>query len=597
MAENPGTESVEDLLKNVHDGSYVIPYFQRGFEWQPSMVCDLFESILQNYYAGLILLWELDSEKASQEEWDPVWGAELNSTPDNAILDGQQRLASLYYAVHNPKKKFPNRKSYYMFFLNLNKVLNEVYEGAVSYNYYSTYHSWDEIREGRDKWFETGIIPLSILSAKDPNNSDKRYIDSKEFSDWRKEFIQRKSSTFPNDIEPFHIRDIFVGILNYNFVFYPLSSDRDLHDICNIFARVNEKGMKLSTFDLMNAFLYPHGVELRKDLWENLDNELLKAIDSNMNEYLLKLISLVKQNYCSSKYLYNLVPKEKTVRKDEYGKKYEEILVQDGEEFRNLWKESCEYAEKARKIIMNTGYEDFGAIKTDFIPNTTIVPVLGAILCEYDDNSNDANFKNNLKKWYWSAVLSEDYSGSSDSVMAKDYRDWKEWINNGKSIERINRINQKFINELDFKNTRKGSTRYNAILCILALNGARDFYKGQIVGIGDYSDEKINDHHIFPKRVKGLEPEKRKTFNELKDSIVNRTLLLDETNNRIRSQKPSQYIAEMIERRGNEQEVKSILEGHLINEKAFEYMKEGDFDNFVIEREKAIKQHIISNLI
>ncbi len=33
MAENPGTDKVEDLLKKVHDGSYVIPYFQRGFEW------------------------------------------------------------------------------------------------------------------------------------------------------------------------------------------------------------------------------------------------------------------------------------------------------------------------------------------------------------------------------------------------------------------------------------------------------------------------------------------------------------------------------------------------------------------------------------
>ena len=41
MAENPGIERVEDLLRNVHDGSYVIPYFQRGFEWQPRMVCEL----------------------------------------------------------------------------------------------------------------------------------------------------------------------------------------------------------------------------------------------------------------------------------------------------------------------------------------------------------------------------------------------------------------------------------------------------------------------------------------------------------------------------------------------------------------------------
>lgn len=596
MAENPGTDKVEDLLRNVQDGFYVIPYFQRGFEWQPSMVCDLIESILQNYYAGLILLWELNSQDALSGKWDPVWGAELKNTPGKAILDGQQRLASLYYAIYNPNKKFPNRKSYYMFFLNLNKVLSEDYEESVTYKYYSIYQPWLQVRKTKDEWSETGIIPLSILSAKDANNPNQKYTDSTEFDNWLKEYVDKNKHALPKDITTHKVYRVLNGIFTYPFVFYPLSNARDLPDICNIFARVNAKGMKLSTFDLMNAFLYPKGIELRKDLWENLDNQLLKEIDANMNEYLLKLISLVKQNYCSSRYVYNLIPGQKTIRKDEHGKKREEILIGDSGEFENLWKESCRYAEKARGTIMNTGDSDFGAIKTEFIPNTTIVPVLGAILWEHKHDPDDTSFKNNLKKWYWSAVFSEDYSGSSDSVMAKDFRDWKEWINNGKSIERINRLSQGLIDELDLKNVRKGSARYNAILCILALNNAKDFYKGRIVGTGDYSNEKINDHHIFPKQVKGLDQETSKTFSETKDSIANRTLLLDETNNRIKNKSPSQYIEELVGKHGDERKVRSILQRHFINEKAFEYMKEDHFDNFVIEREKAIKQHMISIL-
>ena len=209
-----------------------------------------------------------------------------------------------------------------------------------------------------------------------------------------------------------------------------------------------------------------------------------------------------------------------------------------------MWKESCKYAEKARKIIMNTGSTDFGAVKTEFIPNTTIVPVLGAILWEYKRYPNNVNFKNNLKKWYWSVVFSEDYSGSSDSVMSKDFRYWKEWLNNGKSFEIINRINQEFINDLDLKRIKKGSAQYNAILCILSLNNAKDFYNERIVGTGDFSNEKINDHHIFPKQVKRLDPEKNKKFSDIKDSIVNRTLLFDETNNIIKNKNPSQYINE-----------------------------------------------------
>ncbi|MBC8185772.1 DUF262 domain-containing protein [candidate division KSB1 bacterium] len=499
MAENPGTEKVEDLLKYVHDGSYVIPYFQRGFEWQPSMVCDLIESILQNYYTGLILLWNLKQKEAQGEKWDPIWGAELRNTPNKAILDGQQRLSSLYYAIYNPQKMFPNRKSYYLFFLNLNKVLNSDYDDSVTYKFYFSYQSWTSIIKGKKEWSETGIIPISILSAKDPNDNNQKFIDSTEFDGWLNEYIEKNRDNLPEGITTHKVFRIINAILNYTFVFYPLSSDRDLPDICNIFARVNAKGMKLSTFDLMNAFLYPKGVELRKGLWEGLDNEILKNIDSNMNEYLLKLISLTKQNYCSSKYIYNLIPGQKTIRKDTSGKKYEDELVKTGEDFIALWKEACKYAEKAREIIMNTGDADFGAIKTDFVPNTTIVPVLGAILKEYNGYPDNSNFKKNLKKWYWAAVLSEDYSGSSDSVMAKDFRDWKEWINKGKSIERIEKITKDFINELDLKNIKKGSAQYNAILCILALNDAKDFYKGRIVGTGDYSNNKINDHHIFPK--------------------------------------------------------------------------------------------------
>jgi len=596
MSENPGMDNVEDLLKNIEHGGYVIPYFQRGFEWQPSMVCDLVESILQNYYAGLILLWELNLEGTRYEEWDPVWGAELSENPSKAILDGQQRLASLYYAIYSPSIKFPNRQSYYLFFLNLNNVLNEDYEGAVTYKYYSSHQHWNALRNNRNEWAETGIIPLLILSAKDPKNPSQKYIDSKEFDGWVGQYLNFNKDKLPEGTTTHKVYKILNGILNYTFVFYPLGVERKLPDICNIFARVNAKGMKLSTFDLMNAFLYPKGVRLRKELWEGLDNDALKRVDDNMNEYLLKLISLVKQNYCSSKYIYNLIPGEKTTRKDESGTKYEEILVKDGAEFNELWKKACIYAEKARQIIMNTGEVDFGAIKPEFIPNTTIVPVLGSILWEYTDDPDNPALKETLRQWYWSAVFSEDYSGSSDSIMAKDFRDSKGWINNEGNIERISKVNREFVNEMDLSSVRRGSARYNAIISILALNDVKDFYKGRIVGRGDYSDERINDHHIFPTAVEGLDPAKCTKFADVRDSIVNRTLLFDETNISIRNKLPSEYIRSMIVKHGSEDKVRLILQGHLINDAAYGFMAQNDFDHFVLEREKEIKKEVLNKL-
>jgi len=594
--ESPDTKNIQTLLKKVHESEYVIPYFQRGFEWQPGMVSDLIESVVQGYYAGLILLWELNENEAKNEEWDPVWGANLKNSPKYAILDGQQRLASLYYAFYNPEKNFPNRKTYYTFYIDLIKTLNENYDDIINYKYSFNYTSWENLKMDKDEWIEKGNIPLSVLSASDPKNKHEKFINSKEFSEWSEKFIEKNKNVLPDNLSIYSIRDIFSSMEGYKFVTYSLSKKRNLHDICNIFARVNKKGMNLSTFDLLNAFLFPKGIKLRKDLWENLENNKLKKIDSNMKEYLLKTISLYKQNYCSSKYLYNLVPGEKIIKKNKNGKRESKILVENGEEFKLLWNKSCKYSEKARKIIMNVGNRDFGAIKADFIPNTTLIPVLAAILWDYDGNVIDKEFRNIMKLWYWSAVFTGDYSGSSDSIMSKDYRDWLGWMNNGSEIYRIKKLTEQAIDEIDFKDVNKGSAIYNAVISLLALNNAGDFFEGTIVGTGDYSNKKINDHHIFPKRLKKIPNDNRKLFDKCKDSIVNRTLLLDSTNQKISNKKPSVYIDTMVKIWGSEEEVKRELKKHFINGKAFKYLINDNFDDFIVERERLIKEKVSSIL-
>lgn len=592
--ENPATKKVSTLIKNVNKGSYVIPYFQRGFEWEPSMVTELFESILQNYYTGLLLFWDLDEHRAQQEEWDPVWGVTTTTEPEMAVLDGQQRLSSLYYAIHNPEKKFPNRKSYYLFSVDLIKVLNNEYDESVTYSWKTkNYRSWNDLRANRNEWIKSGEVPLCVLSASDPDGSDDPYIGSKEFRTWIKRFIDERSDDLPDDVAPWDVRDIFENILNYNFVVYPLGSDRSMQDICNIFAKVNDTGMKLSTFDLMNAFLFPYDVQLRKTLWKDQTNDQLKRIDPNMNENILRIISLKKQNYCSSKYLYNLIPGEETVREEPDGTRYEDILVKSGSEFQDLWQSACEYAEEAREMIMNTGDAEFGALRGEFIPYNTVLPVLAAILWEYDSQVPETEFTHTLIQWYWSAVFSQDYSGSSDTTMGKDFRDWKTWLYEDGKIELLHKVGDEFISEMNLAAEEKGTGRYNAIICLLVLNGAKDFYKGRILGTGDFTDQSINDHHIFPKNVSELPPERSTNFDRFKDSILNRTLILDETNKTdIQNKRPSTYLEEMESIHGSKEKVKELLKDHFITDAAYDCLNNDDFDEFIVEREKEIKKQI-----
>jgi hypothetical protein len=593
--ENPGTKKVESLLEDIADGSYVIPYFQRGFEWEPRMVAELFESIQQQYYTGLLLFWELDDERAEQQEWDPIWGAERSASPKMAVLDGQQRLSSLYYAVYNPEKKFPNRKSYYVFYADPIRILNEEYENAITYKFYRNYRGWDELKD-LDAWISKSEIPLPLLTQTDPDNSDARYIHSREFDEWIEQFLAERSDEIPPLKNRYDVQKIFQKMLDYTFVIYPLDASRNIQDICNIFAKVNASGMKLSTFDLINAFMYPSGVELRKSLWEGLGHEELKRVDSNMAEHLLKVISLHKQNYCSSQYLYNLIPGEKTIREDTRGDRYEEILVKTGEEFEKLWAMAIKHGEQARQLMMNTGHHQFGAIRTEFIPHGTIFPVLAATLWEFDDQVSEEEFKQQVRRWYWSAVFSQDYTGSADTMMGRDFRDWKRWLMHREPMEQLQKVDSGFISEMNLLSESKGSGRYNAVICLIALNGAEDFYNGSIIGTGDFSGTKINDHHIFPKNVSDLPDESAKGFAMYRDSIANRTLIFNETNQKISKTPPSVYLEEMERAHGGAAAVRSLLEKHLISDTAYQYLKNDDFDNFVMEREDTIRRHIAQTI-
>ncbi len=184
--------------------------------------------------------------------------------------------------------------------------------------------------------------------------------------------------------------------------------------------------------------------------------------------------------------------------------------------------------------------------------------------------------------------------------MSEDYRDFKAYIIEGNSpIRRIGKVTKDFIErELDLTTVKKGSAVYNAILCLIALQQARDFYTTRPLNTGDYINENINDHHIFPAKVEGLEPETSTTFNDTKDFILNRTLLLDETNGKIQNKLPSQYLKIILYEKlnGNEVELQKLMEAHFISSKALDYLWNDNYDAFIKEREKTIKKYIIKRL-
>src|SRR5208283_2242318 len=100
-----------DLVQRVDQDKLVIPDFQRGFKWQTPDIRKLLESLLLDFPIGAALLWrtqrttldfrriediEFSDGEPEGEDNDEPHDQELKSDEIDFILDGQQRITSVY---------------------------------------------------------------------------------------------------------------------------------------------------------------------------------------------------------------------------------------------------------------------------------------------------------------------------------------------------------------------------------------------------------------------------------------------------------------------------------------------------------------------
>ena len=124
LYEDTNAHDLRELLSEVHQGASVLPEFQRDFVWDPSAVAELILSISNNFPAGSILRIRNSKKYFASRGFEnaPV----PQSHPTFLVLDGQQRMTSLYQAFFGVG---PNR-----FFIDIGKLIaGEDLEEALSH--------------------------------------------------------------------------------------------------------------------------------------------------------------------------------------------------------------------------------------------------------------------------------------------------------------------------------------------------------------------------------------------------------------------------------------------------------------------------------
>src|SRR5215510_11499867 len=106
----PEVQFLPSLFRRIQQGEIRIPAFQRGFIWRESQILDLLESVYRGYPIGSLLFWQVKERLLRVER------SELNPFPDVSekyplkfILDGLQRLSSLYGVFHHANRDSTHR--------------------------------------------------------------------------------------------------------------------------------------------------------------------------------------------------------------------------------------------------------------------------------------------------------------------------------------------------------------------------------------------------------------------------------------------------------------------------------------------------------
>lgn len=384
----PKHEELQNLVTNLREGRYVIPDFQREFEWEPRDILALMRSLFLDYYIGSLLLWKGRPDTIESLKCQPLEGFLGNGQKyaQHIVLDGQQRLSAMYYAFMAPPVNAPNRNSRYLYFIQIDKFVADESDEAFIYNWTPldgrskvAAAGWGaRLLDNREDQFARRLFPLAAIGDRDIWAVPTWFIDYEAF--WTKRCRDARAAGQHEEGDEAqraihqgkefseHVRDL----LNRCRVAYiELDSDLEIDKVCDMFTHINTRGIRLNVFDVMNALLRPKKVGL-KDMWREVrdapDLDFLKS--GNANVYVLQVMSLLAQGYCSPKYIYYLVPGAKRPIRTANRSRTEQVLVADGRDFKERWSEAVQTIKRAIHRLRH----DLGAISPRFLPYMAIVP-------------------------------------------------------------------------------------------------------------------------------------------------------------------------------------------------------------------------------
>lgn len=567
-------ESLSDLLSDAGAGKLQLPDFQRGWVWDDYSIRSLLASISQAFPIGAIMTLQEGGEVRFQPR--PIEGVELGQTipPERLILDGQQRITSLYQAciLQKPVETIneQRRKVMRWYYIDMEKALDPEVdrEDAIVGLPENKKITRDFGREvvidlsTPDQEYEASMFPVNQIF--DFYSWQNGYFSYWNYDRDKIQFFQQFQET------------ILEAFRKYQVPLITLKKETTKEAVCLVFEKVNTGGKKLDAFELLTAIFAADNYNLREDwlgdprkgkegrITRLAKYNILKNIQSTDFLQAISLLhthnqreALKASGVTNPKELPPVSCTRKTILNlplDSY-KKYADMV------------EKCFI--KAAKFLTLQKIFWF----KDVPYQTQLVP-LAAILAHLGDRWEEEGVRQKLANWYWCGVFGELYGSAIETRFAKDFVEVPLWIEGGPPPSTV--IDAAITNERLGSLRTRLSAAYKGINALLKREGAMDFKSGQPIEYTNFWEENVDIHHIFPRKW----CEKQGIPKSYYDSVINKTSLSARTNRIIGGRAPSDYLLRIQEEAGvNEEKLDEILQSHLIdpepikNDKFYEFFQ------------------------
>lgn len=318
--------SIYEAMMHIKEGRYVMPAFQRQFVWSMEQIEKLWDSILLNYPIATFLFWHVDDNNVT---WDTYFCNFLTSvtfdnrkqadsvnyeltdidvnTTDTAILDGQQRLTSLYLSLFGDsyiREKYARRNTVggtvTKLLIELNKNKLDVDEEEYNSKKYDIKFS---VKVGRLS--PTQFELRNILQEKFQNDST------------RDKAIEDAIANVPPDSKDYArnlLKTLYHKIFTEKLIRFTEIHDMNQDDALEMFVRFNSGGKALRkseiTMSILEAYWPSAKTEFGKllvDSYEGYGSDFIiraalmlygDVVKSNINR---KIAEELKNNWSSFK--------------------------------------------------------------------------------------------------------------------------------------------------------------------------------------------------------------------------------------------------------------------------------------------------------